>query len=129
MAVQNRCNVCLSQFANKTQKKNHRSACAVHPGDEGMEVKEEDLEMNDLPLFDIVEDDGVEIIGRRNGLYLMKYPQRVEWMSLSKDNAFVKEFEADQNDECIDELPTVTAKNLREWMRNKVTDECVEADI
>ena len=121
--------MCLSQFANKTQKKNHRSACAVHPGDEGMEVKEEDLEMNDLPLFDIVEDDGVEIIGRRNGLYLMKYPQRVEWMSLSKDNAFVKEFEADQNDECIDELPTVTAKNLREWMRNKVTDECVEADI
>ena len=95
--MQNQFNVCFPQFANKSQKENHR--WAVYPGDEGMEVKEEDLKMDDLPLFDVVEDDGVEIIGRRNGLYLMKYPQRVEWMSLSKDSAFVKEFEADQKDE------------------------------
>ena len=127
MAVQNRCNVCLSQFANKTQTKNHRRA--VHPGNKGGEVKEEDLEMDDLPLFDVVEEDAVEMVGRRNELYLMKCPQRVEWISLSKENAFVKEFEAVQNDEGGDKLPTITAEDLREWMENRITDKYVEADF
>ena len=114
-------------LCKQAQKENHLRA--VHSGDGGMEIKEEDSEMCNLPLFAVVENDAFELIGCRNGLYLMKYLQRVEWMSLSKDDSFVKEFESDQEDEKSYQLPAITAENLREWMEKEMLHKFVEADF
>ena len=88
------------------------------------------MDIQELDLFDIVEDDAVEIIGVRNGLYLMKYEDRVQWLSLSKNHPMVKEFEDERkdNDE-TDELPIITSDNLKEWIKNKVVDPLSEADF
>ena len=128
MAKQCICSICLQSFANKTQKENHRRA--VHPRQKGSKVEDDDIRVEELGYFDIVEDDAVEIIGVRNGLHLMKYEDLIQWLSLSKDHPMVKEFENErkENDE-TDELPTITQENLKEWIRNKVVDPVSESDF
>ena len=115
----------------KTQKEKHRKA--VHCEHVGDVIENDDLEYDEIPAFDIVEDGAVKIIGRRNGLYLMQYVEHVQWMSLSDDHHMVKEFEEDAKDseEMTDELPVITRDNLRKWFENKVIteDEPVEEDF
>ena len=70
------CSICMSTFANKTQKENHRRA--VHPRQRECELEDDDLMVDEVDLFDVVEEGAVKIIGQRNGLYLMQYEDYVE---------------------------------------------------
>ena len=86
--------------------------------------------IQEVDLFDIVEDGAVEIMGVRNGLYLMKFEDRVQWLSLSKNHPMVKEFEDKRKVISeTDELPIITSENLKEGIKNKVVDPLSEVDF
>lgn len=124
------CNVCLSVFANKTQKENHRKA--VHPRNLGVEIEDDDLKMDEVPKFDIVEDGADKIIGERNGLFMMKYDEYTQWLSLTEDNPYVKDWREEQREDNIDDsLPLISKTQLREWLGNINTanEVMVEEDL
>ena len=132
MMSERTCGICVSTFANKTQKENHRRA--VHPGQRDDGLEDDDLDYGEVPSFDVIEDGAVKILGQRNGLYLMQYEDSVQWLSLSDENAMVKEFKEDRNEEKKqeeEELPLITRENLQNWLKNKVIsdDYVVENDF
>eukprot|EP01083_Nonionella_stella_P058319 152776_1 len=87
------CSVCMKSFANKTQKENHRKAC--HRGNVGTQIEDEDLELDEVPMYDVIGDEALKIIGKRNGLYLVQYADSTEWAQLSDECPLVKDFKED----------------------------------
>eukprot|EP01083_Nonionella_stella_P058322 152779_1 len=85
--------ICMKSFANKTQKENHRKAC--HRGNVGTQIEDEDLELDEVPMYDVIGDEALKIIGKRNGLYLVQYADSTEWAQLSDECPLVKDFKED----------------------------------
>lgn len=128
------CNVCLSMFANKTQKENHRRA--VHPRNLGREIEDEDLKIEDVGSFDVIDEGAIKIVGERNGLYCMLYDEYTQWVSLSDDNEFVQDWRDDLPLQALlkdvpDQLPLIDKDDLRKWLTSNVnTADCfVEKDL
>ena len=126
------CTICLATFANKTHKENHRNA--IHPREICDELEDDDLDFGEVSKFGIIDEGAVKIIRQRNGLYLMQYDEYVQWLSLAEDNAMVKEFWEDEDDEKKeepDELPLITRDDIMSWLQNKVisADYVVENDF
>ena len=122
-------------FVNKTQRKAHR--VAVHPRQRENNIDDDELDFERLVTFDLVEDGAVEILGKRNGLYLMSYGDSTQWLKLSDEHVMVQEFkhkqeeerkEAEDDDDCLREdnmreLPLISSEHLKDWLTSKIVDE------
>eukprot|EP01084_Bolivina_argentea_P168795 292638_1 len=120
--------VCLVQQPDKTQKEQHRRA--VHRGNVGQEIDDDDFQVDPLPLYDVVGEEALGILGKRNELYLVNYGTSTEWTHLSPDSALVKEYEkerveGEQKSNDSDELPVVTREMMKDWMHNRLPDEII----
>eukprot|EP01083_Nonionella_stella_P313749 1127641_1 len=120
------CSVCMKSFANKTQKENHRKAC--HRGNVGTQIEDEDLELDEVPMYDVIGDEALKIIGKRNGLYLVQYADSTEWAQLSDECPLVKDFKEDEAQD--DELPLISNAMMCDWVKNRIPNELIhEQDL
>ncbi len=112
--------ICLVQQPNKTQKEQHR--IAVHRGNVGQEIDDDDFQVDPLPLYDVVGEEAVRILGKKNELYLVKF-----------ENDLVIEFEEEceeKTDDSNKQLAIIINDMIQDWMANELPEEIViEEDI
>ncbi len=126
MKKQSTCQICMQQHANKTQKEQHRRA--VHPRNLGQEISDDEFKVDPLALYDVVGDEALQILGKRNELYLVKFDGYTEWMYLSPECCLVTDYEEDCQRDGInvnEQLPIITKEMMKDWMSNELPGEIV----
>ena len=76
----------------------------------------EDLKLDELQKFDVIEERAVRIIGERTGSFLVQNEECIQCLSLSEDDQIVEDFrELQEEKEVNDCLPLMTKDELRQW--------------